>query len=201
MNSKRDNERNAEHEENFNEKFERTLEHLKAGYSNAQEIIRFVDTKTSFLTGAATLTTGFILEAARQYAEMSGNIKQNFAIHPYLSCVLISVGQYALFFGGLCIWCCVLSLIARPPVRKSKRGSAVLFPFYQGSQPEQDYITSASQGLTRKQILKEYEAQIWNVGLILQKKVVRHRWASIMLLLQLAFVVLGGIVVLLCLEK
>ena len=38
--------------------FERNLGHARAAYSNAQETIRFVDSKTGILTGILTVTTG-----------------------------------------------------------------------------------------------------------------------------------------------
>ncbi len=40
------------------EAFQRNLEHARAGYANAQEVVRFVDSKSAILTGVITVTTG-----------------------------------------------------------------------------------------------------------------------------------------------
>jgi hypothetical protein len=42
----------------LNDIWEVNAAHARAAYANAQEIIRFVDTKTSVLTGIITVTTG-----------------------------------------------------------------------------------------------------------------------------------------------
>ena len=201
MNPENHNEKkaSAHTDENTLENFENTFEHLKAGYANAQEIIKFIDTKTSFLTGASALVIGFVMEALKQYiVQVPPNIKHDFDSHPYLVCVLMVLGELSLLAGGICIWCSVLSLIARPPTKKLKRNCTILFPFYSGKPSERDYCAKVSQGLTDKEILKEYEAQIWNVGLILQKKLFRHRWAGKMFLIQLIILTVGGIMILAC---
>jgi hypothetical protein len=38
--------------------FQLNCDHAKAGYANAQEVVRFVDSKTAILTGVVTVTTG-----------------------------------------------------------------------------------------------------------------------------------------------
>lgn len=181
--------------------FARTLEHFKSGYANAQEVIRFIDTKTSFLTGATTLIIGFVLEAAKQYSQLPPAVKHNFAIHPYLIFALMNLGEFSLLAGGLCVWCSVLSLIARPPAKKMRRNSSMLFPFFEGKISEKQYCSKTTQDMTEEEILKEYEAQIWNVGLILRKKVMRHRWAGVMFLVQLITLTAGGFIILFCIQN
>ena len=181
--------------------FERTLEHLKAGHENAQNVIKFIDTKTSFLFGASIVTMGFILQAAKQYSQLPPAVGHAFNAHPYHFFVLIIIGQLSLLAGGLCIWSCAMSLIPRHPAKKLKRTSMVLFPFFEGKPSERQFCSQAGHGLTDREILREYEAQIWSLGLILRKKIIRHRRAVIMFLTQIIIVAAGGLVVLSCLQN
>jgi len=41
----------------------RSLEHAAAGYRNAQDVIKFMDTKVGVLTGLSALLSGFILQS------------------------------------------------------------------------------------------------------------------------------------------
>jgi hypothetical protein len=129
------------------------------------------------------------------------DIKNNFQVHPFLILVLMTLGVLSLLAGCLCIWCCVMSLVGRPPAKCLKQRYTLLFPYFSGKPAEKTYYTKACSGMTQGEILKEYESQIWNVGLILRKKLIRHRWAGIMFLIQLVILTMGGIVVLVCIQN
>lgn len=173
-----------------------SIEHAANGYKNAQETIRFIDTKSTFLTGASTLTLGFVLEGVKRFLELPNAFKASFDGHPYYLLVLELLTSLSLFLGGMCLWCCIMSIVGRPPVRPR---DTILFPFFSGKSEEITCCSRISSGVTRLEIAREYEIQVRDIGFILRKKLIRHRWAAWMFLAQLMALMLGGILVVLCL--
>src|SRR5438445_6111774 len=53
-----------------NEEFVRTLTHAQAGYENAQNVIKAVDTKTTIVTGLSTLAGGFLIALIKWSIEL-----------------------------------------------------------------------------------------------------------------------------------
>jgi hypothetical protein len=175
-----------------------SIEQARTGYRNAQETIRFLDTKTTYLTSASTLTIGFILQAIKQYLQLPDNLRSHFEIHPYMLFVLEVLAALSLLGGALCLWCCIISLVGRPPANSSVFRHTVLFPFYEGNIKERQCCAKIVRGMLDEDIAQEYECQVWTVGLILRRKLIRHRWAAFMFLAQLISLVVGGIVVVFC---
>jgi hypothetical protein len=185
------------HSENENQK--RALEQAKAAYQNAQEIIRFIDTKTSFITGASTLSIGFVLDALKEYIQLPDGLKNNFDLCPIMTCWIAVLAILSLLGGVLCLWSSIMSLIGRLPKKFMDHHLTILFPYFSGKQSEQDYCKKITTGFAEEEIAREYQTQVWNAGLILHKKLTRHRWAARMLLLQLVAITMAGILVIFCL--
>lgn len=160
------------------------LEHAKEGYKNAQEIIRFVDTKVGVFTGFAVLGIGFVLQILKEFFSLPDSIRiQILSIFPehqiWLYMILLILAG-SLFCGIYSLWHGIAALVARPPRPNSK--PTILFPFY--SESESDWedakqcVSKIKSGLTEEQIAREYEIQILNVGSILCKKVDFSRKAA-----------------------
>src|SRR5437868_2129442 len=97
---------------------EHTIEYTKTGYSNVQEIIRFVDTKTEILIGLVTATFGGITAVA---IDTVGTIQDGVATCSDFCCQCPILGaSMALVWSGFAAFtivslvCSVLSLTARP---------------------------------------------------------------------------------------
>lgn len=175
-----------------------TLEHAKNGYKNAQDTVRLIDTKTTFLTTLATLTIGFVLQAVSKYAQLPDNLKGSFELHPWCLMALQILTVLSLFVGVICLWCCATSLGGRPPRPSVMAHSTILFPFFKGHDDERTSCASVRYGMTEEGIAKEYESQLWNIGLILYIKLRRHRMAIWFFLLQLALLTTAGIIAVFC---
>lgn len=178
----------------------RTSAHFKDGYKNAGEAIRFVDTKTSVLTGLLMLTTAAPFTALKWSASLDAKYPsnlQNFqSSHPYAYAIILAGSVLGIIFGICGVIFGVEGLSPRSPKKhyhgvfgaikrmsdilsrkhskkKDKPPISVLFPFYK----ERDsilatkYFNRAAKGLSEKEILQEYEGQIAQVGRILCLKI------------------------------
>lgn len=170
------------------------LEQAKTGYKNAQELIRFVDSKATYLTGGTTLSLGFVLQAVKQFTQLPDGVSQSLDAHPYLMLILKVVAVLSLLVGALCLWSCILSLVGRPPLRKVAAQQTILFPYYQGNDEEEKYCSKIRAGMTEAEVAAEFEAQVWNVGIILRRKLFRHRCAGFLFLAQLVLLAVGGMI-------
>lgn len=186
------------HNSSEGENRKRAIEHAKGGYQNAQEIARFIDTKSSFITGASTVSIGFVLNALKEYIQLPSPLRHNVDQFPILTCWIAVLAVISLFAGVLCLWQSIMSLIGRPPSPLDNRPT-VLFPFYSETPKERSHCQKIVSGLSEKEIAQEYETQIRNVGLILRKKFIRHRSAGWLLLMQLTSITAAGILVICCL--
>lgn len=160
-----------------------TLEHAKAGYANAQEVIRFIDTKAGAVIGLATLTMGVPVVTFQWLASQNG--WSDFSFHAltrqsHWPCTVAAIaGGFGMIFGVLVIISALLVLRARSPFKKSH--ITVLFPMYDAK----THITRAHRvfskirsGMSRKEVAREYEMQIRRVGAILDEKACRLNIAT-----------------------
>jgi hypothetical protein len=168
-----------------------TLAHAKEGYKNAQDVIRFVDTKTAVITGLSTLIAGSLVGILKWSIESEKDSHATLAdialIHPcWIVCFYILV---ALCFCAtfVCITAAVWSVLARPRPRNLDNKFTILFPFYKKRQ-ETDachVFEKKLKGMTITEVLTEYEDQLRVVGLIISKKLKHIRVASFALLTEL----------------
>ena len=99
-----------------------TLAHAKSGYSNAQEVIRFVDTKTGVMTGLVSITTAapvaFFQWSAGIDEKLAANILNVFKDHRIAAEVLFYGFLIGMALGAGSILCSVHGLMARNTRRK-----------------------------------------------------------------------------------
>lgn len=105
-----------------NHNVELTLEHARNGYANAQETVRFVDTKSGVMTGIVTITTGLPLVLVQWLLSpdntISGPISQGIPasqICAWLAGAAIVCGLGGIFFGSLSLISSTGGLMARMP--------------------------------------------------------------------------------------
>lgn len=116
--------------------FERNLNHAKASYSNAQEVIRFVDSKTAILTGIVLVTTGlpFVLIQTLWSTDANSVLKwicNLNLIHPWLVNAEIVVALVGSICGVLSILASTNGLMSRLPVKGKHRDPHILLhPLY-----------------------------------------------------------------------
>ena len=168
-----------------------TLGHVKVGYQNAQDVIKFVDTKTAVVTGLSTVLGGFLLIVLKWSVELDGasrpNLEQLTAAKPWIAIwfyllVLISLGS-----AVVCLSAAVWSVIARARPKHLENRFTILFPFYK-QRDAADACRAFEQklkGMTTVDILNEYEDQLRVVGMILGKKLKHIRVSCIALVTQI----------------
>jgi hypothetical protein len=169
----------------------RTLDHAKVGYQNAQDVIKFVDTKTAVVTGLSTVLGGFLLVVLKWSVELDGvsrpNLKQLTAASPCIAIwfyllVLISLGS-----AIACLTAAVWSVIARARPNHLENKFTILFPLYR----ERDATAACRafeqklKGMTVGEIINEYEDQLRIIGMILGKKLKHIRVSCVFLVIQI----------------
>lgn len=108
------------------ERFTLNLEHARAAYVNAQETVRFVDSKTGVLTGVLTVTTGLPF-ALIQFIGSSDSGRAGKLIDWYGNCgvfaaLVTSIPLLAgMFFGTMSLLSSTNGLMARHPQRAGQR--------------------------------------------------------------------------------
>ena len=168
-----------------------TLDHAKDGYRNAQEVIKFIDTKTAVVTGLSTLLGGFLLLVLKWSVELNGNLTPNLgqltSAHLCLATCFYFLVLVSLLAAVLCLCAAVWSVIARARPTNLENAFTVLFPFYR----RRDAAEACRQferklgGMTKTEIIKEYEDQLRIVGMILGQKLKHIRISSIALVVQI----------------
>jgi hypothetical protein len=158
------------------EEFQRTLTHAKAGYSNAQDIIKFLDAKAGALLGIVSLMLGLPLLLAKWVLEQPATAQFHLPLlmgHAWWWCFWTGVlAVLSLGAGALSMCQAVAAVRARLP--KSKAKIPVLMPLH----PPGDYRQAVRsfgrlrRGLKREEILREYELQLTRLGQILSEKAV-----------------------------
>jgi hypothetical protein len=179
------------------------LEHLKEGYKNGQETIRFIDTKTAVTAGFAMAFMGGVMMGFSEFL-FADDMKQGQIIQFILrinccSCPVILLVIASIAAGLSAIICATMSIVARPPSVGGPKVT-VLFPYFDGS-PEVAYhyrqIIRSVGRPTEEEIRAEYENQIISIGEILRLKFFWHRCSVWSLLTQNILLVAAGILIIL----
>ncbi len=167
------------------------IEHLKAGYSNCQERIRDLDTKTNVLFGFQIAIVGLLVTAAFSVSEGEVDLGFNDCGSLVDSYVLIIVWAISVFLGMLSLLFLISTLKARGP--NGKASYSVLFPFYDDKKASADYEKAVEGflGFGEDQIVKEYKDQLKQVGSILFKKIKTNQRSEVCLRLQILFILVG----------
>jgi hypothetical protein len=175
------------------------LAHAKEGYKNAQDVIKFVDTKTAVVTGLSTVIGGALVGVLKWAIESEkdthATITELALYHP------CAAGWFYFFvttcFAAMfvCIAAAVWSVIARARPRHLENKFTVLFPYYKQRDETAacQVISGKLAGMSKGQILLEYEDQLRVVGMILGKKLKHIRVACFALLVELLLFVLAVI--------
>jgi hypothetical protein len=178
----------------------RTLEHAKAGYSNAQEVIRFLDSKAGALIGLSSVTTGLGLVVLKWFIELNErsplSIQTLTIKHPeyiYSAGIVTIVG---ILLGSIAILCCLHGLNARSPFRDRRDGRRppVLFPMYNPDRHlrlAHESFAKITAGMSERDIAGEYEQQLKRVGAILHEKIACLRYAVKLMEYQVALFILA----------
>lgn len=176
------------------EVLEQTLEHARKGQGNAQDIIKLIDTKNSVFIGLSTLAAGFVFGLLKWSLELprdKGNLVSILTVYPSARFwLLLPVGVTflaALFCIGACVW----STIAHARPEHLRRKFTVLFPAYpeRSAESARGYFHECMEkGMSRADILAEYEDQLRVLGLILGKKLKHHQRAAVAFLIRLVTV-------------
>jgi hypothetical protein len=173
------------------EEFARTLAHAQAGYENAQNVIKAVDTKTTIVTGLSTLTAGFLIALIKWSIELDhtspANLQRVVAVFPVLSTFLFVFIGMSFLNAFFCIAASVWSVVARQRPKNMETRFTVLFPAYRQADATDAcrYFEERLRGCSPSAILKEYEDQLRIVGMILGHKLRHNRTACIALLFQI----------------
>jgi hypothetical protein len=171
--------------------FEQKLDLFKSGYSNAQDVIKFIDTKNGVISGFVTLTIGGTLAFVMWVFENAGTGAK--AVYDVLAGNRHVAAAVALSvcFGAGSLFCCFRSLVGRSPPEDRYR---ILFPCFTPkmlNNAKAIYEQSA-RSLTGDLLLQEYWEQVAAVGQIIFKKLYWHRFSLIMCFAQLAAVIEGS---------
>jgi hypothetical protein len=173
------------------------LEHARDGYRNAQDVIKFVDTKSTIVTGLSTLFAGFLIASAKWSIESSPSSHSNFErlsqAHPYFAFLIFGSIIVSLVAAMICLTAAVWSVVARLRPGNLNSEFTVLFPMYsEGDELRaKRYFRRQLQGMQRSDVLEEYEDQLRVVGMILCRKLRHNRIACIALLVQVASVAIA----------
>lgn len=164
-----------------------TLEHAKAGYQNAQDIIKFIDTKTGAVTGLSTLIIGGVFGIITWYFGLEVDLRTTILnSHAFFwASVLLGI---SLFAGFLSLISSLHSLVARCPC-----GPTILFPYVTKKQEKDPgFYRQITDGMSSAHIRDEYRQQILTVGKILREKIRWHRCAVRMLFYQLNILIIAA---------
>jgi hypothetical protein len=169
--------------------FSRTVDHAKTAYTNAQDVIKFVDLKSNVLIALSTVVSGFALALAKWNFELPSTSAARISVlakgHPCLTWT-------ALILFGLSLVATIISYAAATwsmIVRPAKRGAfTVLFPVPRENKREthRRLIAERLSGMSREGVLHEFSEQLFAVGQILQAKQRNSRIGAITVLAQLA---------------
>ncbi|MFZ2655591.1 MAG: hypothetical protein WAX69_11735 [Victivallales bacterium] len=176
---------------------EQIIEHLKTGYQNAQEIIRFIDNKTEILLGIVLVVTGGIIAYTINMFEMEKAIyKEIFCLLQTNYCTFI-LFILILLSGIISIIFLMLCLRARRSTRPSKRFGPpyfILFPCVRQKDSNKaiSYYDTTLESMTASDIIKEYKFQLVIVGIILDRKIFFLDWAIKLFILQIALACLAS---------
>jgi hypothetical protein len=170
---------------------EETLNHAKTGYQNAQDVIKFVDTKTAFITGLSTVLGGFLLIVLKWSVELDGasqpNLWQVTSAHRCIAAGFYFLVATSLGSAVVCLCSAVWSVIARARPRHLENAFTILFPSYtrRDSANACRVFEQKLRGMSSVEIIKEYEDQLRIVGMILGRKLKHIRISCVALVVQI----------------
>lgn len=171
--------------------FVRTLAHAQAGYENAQNVVKAIDTKTTIVTGLSTLAGGFLIALIKWSIELAdtspANLQRVIAAFPRLSTLLLIFIGASFLNAFFCVAASVWSVVARQRPKNLENPFTILFPAYRQTDAKDAcrYFEERLRDCSKSEILKEYEDQLRIVGMILGQKLRHNRTACIALLLQI----------------
>ena len=159
-----------------------TIEHAKAGYANAQDVIRFLDTKTGAVMGLVTLSIGLPMLFGQWLAGLGEGSQFSLRALMAGSRLLceISAGIAGLGFtaGAVALLYCLHGLNARTPFGRGK--VPILFPMFDPTGKTNAAHRSFARlrrKITNEEIIAEYEMQLRRTGSILHEKMRCLRFA------------------------
>lgn len=195
---------NSPDDRSSNEPLAGGIKHAEASYKNAQDVIKFIDTKAGVIAGFAFIGIGVILQGIKTLLnlneEMQTQIVEMSKLHPAYVIILCGASLLSIILGLLCIWYVVRCVTARPPSIASKLKHTILFPIFNENKDygfARSYFEKIEAGLTPREIAEEYSAQLLNVGAILYKKIMLQRRAAMVFLAQLVGLAITGAALLL----
>jgi len=176
-------------------RIDQALLHAKDGYKNSQEVIKFVDTKTAVITGLNTLIVGSLVSLLKWSIESEkgshATLPELAFVHPCIAAWFYALVTCCFVAALICLAAAIWSVLARSRPRRLENNFTILFPLYR--EREETAACQAFEeklkGMTKKQILVEYEDQLRIVGMILGKKLKHIRVACFALLVELLFFV------------
>src|SRR5208282_5037095 len=107
------------------------IKHADSGYKNAQDIIKFIDTKAGVIAGFAFVCIGVVLQGIKEFLGFSKDI-QNSIIealkpHPAHAWMIYASLTFSMAIGIFTVLCVVRCVTARPPRIASKLKHTTLF--------------------------------------------------------------------------
>lgn len=189
-----------------------TLQHAINGHANAQDVIKFVDTKTGILTGLVAVTSAAPLALLQWSAALDPNLPASLSSFSRAHALVYDVLSYglsiAMLLGGCSAVTAIHGLMARNPrrpyqglveyiqkawlwVRRKPRARSsstvtVIFPIYRPRDrtTAQAYFAKAMKGMSMSDVLREHQLQLGELGRILNRKIFCNRLAVSFLELQ-----------------
>ena len=179
--------------------FAEGIRHAESGYRNAQDVIRFIDTKAGAIAGFTSVCIGVVLQGIKEFLCLNKDIQESIVVafkqHPACALVLFGFCVASIGLGIACIWFVVQCVAARSPRIGLQARHSMLFPYYDAAQEAgaaRVHYQKLERGLTRQEIAEEYEVQLLNVGAILEKKILFQRRAANAFLGQLTLIAVSG---------
>jgi hypothetical protein len=142
---------------------------------------------------------GVVFQGIKEFLCLDKTIQNSivdaFNLHPICATILFGFCVVSIGLGIISLWLVVKCVAPRAPRIGVRLKHSMLFPMYHEGQEiaqAREHFAKLERGLTQKEIAGEYEAQLLNLGAILQKKMQYQRWAANAFLGQLLLISLSG---------
>ncbi|MBK8477265.1 MAG: hypothetical protein IPL39_13490 [Opitutaceae bacterium] len=181
-----------------------SLDFAKEAYANAQEAIRFIDTKNAFITGLSTFasTVPISLLIWINGGELPGGLHAPAILlcggpHHLLMVTILCITT---LIGSLVILFSILSLVGRTRPSDPHAPVSILFPVQSVKLRHalSSRLRELKAGVDENFQLEEYCHQIEVVGAIIAKKIKWHRRSAWTLLAQIVATGISGVLTLVC---
>lgn len=161
----------------YNPQEEPFLEHLRAGYQNAQDTIRFIDSKVPLLVSLATFVLGGLFAFAKWAIESEGSSGHSpvaLALdgHVFWERFFLLTTFISLVGFLFCLFGCLWTILARPP-SAPQLAHTILFPYYTANTRDEVNAYMLDCGMSTQlsaRMVQEYQDQTFQVGCILSRK-------------------------------